>query len=151
SLRSTAVLSASSDWSRWPALRYRMPRFTYGADSCGNCSATCLNSSSASVALPAFMKPTARSKSALPRAVTGCAEPPGVEAEVEAPEAPLELAAPAFAASAAAGCEADSVGFVGAELHAANSIALANASATSTCRPSPALSVEARDHILRQL
>src|ERR1700722_2872263 len=122
SLRSTAVLSASSDCSRRPAFRYRIPRFTYGADSCGNCNATCLNSSSASVLFPERMKPTARSKSALPRAVTGTlGTAPGA-----APGAP---AVPAFAPgavappfpAAATGADAASVGLVGgADPQAAN-------------------------------
>src|SRR5580698_4990157 len=105
SLRSTAVLSASSDCSRRPDFRYKIPRFTYGADNCGNCNATCLNSSSASVLLPERMKPTARSKSALPRAVTGTlGTAPGA-----APAAPGAVAPP-FPAT---GADVASVGLVG--------------------------------------
>src|SRR6185503_3833038 len=48
------------------------------------------------------------------------------------------------------GCEADSVGFVGAEPQAANT-RVASAATPSDRRPSPAVSVEARNHILRQL
>src|ERR1700719_658408 len=99
-----------------------MPRFTYGAASCGNCKATCLNSSSASVLLPERIKPTARSKSALPRAVTatGAVEPD------EAPGAALLPAWPGAAApgfAAVTGSDDASFGFDGADPQATNSIA----------------------------
>src|ERR1700722_10384161 len=97
-----------------------MPRFTYGAASCGNCSATCLNSSSASVLLPERMKPTARSKSALPRAVT-CTGADGTAPAVPAVAPAFELCLPAAAGTAdVTGCGVSSVGLAGFELQAAH-------------------------------
>src|SRR3984957_11021242 len=158
SLRSTAVLSASSDCSRRPAFRYKIPRFTYGADNCGNCNATCLNSSSASVLLPERMKPTARSKSALPRAVTGTlGTAPAAPVSPAVPPFAPGVVAPDFPALAVTGSDDASVGFAGgADPQAANNranIAGTTAPATLTATPCwpEAMSVEARDHILRQL
>src|SRR6185437_5997 len=103
--------------------------------------------------LPARMKPTARSKSAWALGVisTGVAGAPvAAERDCPAGAGAVEVEVAVFVATGAGGV---CVGLLGAEPQAANPMAAIAAMRTPMAAPYrlEALSVEARDHILRQL
>src|SRR5579862_9265272 len=156
--RETALFSVSSAWSRCPSLRCMMARLTSGAANCGYCKAICLKLSSASVALPARMYFTARSKSARASGGTsGCTAPaaaPAVAAAVPAAPAEPGAAAPVAGAPCPAGFDAvlaagAAVGRTSCELHAASESASAPASARVTVTARTLF--QADDDIVRHL
>src|SRR6516225_10349685 len=95
-----------------------MARFTSGAENCGYCRATCLNPSSASMALPARMYCTARSKSARAAGGTsGCTA--AVPAGVAVPAVPAAVPAATLAPAAPGAALAAGAAAPGAALEAA--------------------------------
>src|SRR5580658_2878056 len=141
-LRATAARNACSDCSSRPVLRYRMPRLISAPANCGYAAAICWNSSSASVALPVRIMPTARSKSAVARRGTSTGGALGAAAPAVAAEA-----VPAGVGTAA-GCWVAGTAALGGSVR--SGVLLQAQSSTASAAGAAGL-VDLSDHILRQL